>query len=90
MKKALPLTLILLGAALLITAVVFWIDSRSSAQPQSFGQALRDWITLILGLGASLKGWLDLSKKETPPNGAAYRSSVRPLVRELASQAIPK
>ena len=68
MKKALPLTLILLGAALLITAVVFWIDSRSSAQPQSFGQALRDWITLILGLGASLKGWLDFAKKETPPN----------------------
>jgi signal transduction histidine kinase len=70
MKKALPLTLILLGAALLITAVVFWIDSSNSAEPQSFGQALRDWITLILGLGASLKGWLDFAKKETPPNPA--------------------
>jgi len=66
MKKALPLTLVLIGIALLITAVVFWIDSNNSAQPQDFGQSLRDWITLIAGLGASIKGWIDLVKKETP------------------------
>lgn len=67
MKKVLPLTLVLLGAALLITAVVFWIDSSNSAEPQNFGQSLRDWITLIAGLGASIKGWMDLVKKGTPP-----------------------
>ena len=64
MKKALPLTLVLLGAALLITAVVFWIDSKNSAQPQNFGQSLRDWIILVAGLGVSIKGWMDLVKKE--------------------------
>ena len=64
MKKALPLILVLIGTALLITAVIFWIDSNSSAESQSFGQSLRDWITLIAGLGASIKGWMDLFKKE--------------------------
>jgi len=69
MKKALPLTLVLIGAALLITAVVFWIDSSTSTEPQSFGKTLLDWITLIAGLGASIKGWIDLFKpdKPTPP-----------------------
>src|SRR5690242_14878807 len=68
MKKVLPLIFVLIGAALLITAVIFWIDSSSSAEPQSFGQALRDWITLMAGLGASIKGWIDLVKKEPPPS----------------------
>ncbi len=69
MKKALPLTFILIGAALLITAVVFWIDSNTSTEPQSFGKTLLDWVTLIAGLGASIKGWMDLFKpdKPTPP-----------------------
>ena len=66
MKKVLPLIFVLIGAALLITAVVFWIDSSTSTQPDSFGKSLRDWITLILGIGASLKGWMDLFKKEKP------------------------
>jgi GAF domain-containing protein len=66
MKKVFPLTLVLIGTALLITAVVFWIDSNTSAEPQSFGQSLRDWITLIAGLGASIKGWMDLFKKDKP------------------------
>ncbi|MBE0682984.1 MAG: tetratricopeptide repeat protein [Anaerolineales bacterium] len=69
MKKALPIILVLIGAALLITAVVFWIDSSTSPEPESFGKSLRDWITLILGIGASIKGWMDLFKpdKPTPP-----------------------
>src|SRR5262245_47508227 len=66
MKKVLPLTLILIGAALLITSVVFCIDSSNVAAPPNFGQSLRDWITLLAGLGASLKGWMDLVKKEKP------------------------
>lgn len=66
MKKILPLILVLIGAALLITAVVFWIDSSTSTQPDSFGKSLRDWITLILGIGASIKGWMDIFKKEKP------------------------
>lgn len=64
MKKALPLIFILVGTALLITTVVFWIDSKISTEPQSLGQSLRDWITLLAGLGTSIKGWVDLLKKE--------------------------
>lgn len=72
MKKALPLTLVLIGAALLITAVVFWIDSSTSTEPQSFGKTLLDWVTLIAGLGTSIKGWMDLFTKEksAPPTVA--------------------
>lgn len=72
MKRILPFVLILLGTALLITAVVFWIDSSTSVEPQSFGKILLDWITLIAGLGASIKGWIDLFKKEksAPPTVA--------------------
>lgn len=69
-KKALPITLVLIGAALLITAIVFWIDSSTSVEPQSFGKTLLDWVTLIAGLGVSIKGWMDLFKREkiTSPN----------------------
>jgi hypothetical protein len=67
MKKALSITLIIVGAALLIAAVTFWIDSNTSVESESFGKALRDWVTLIAGLGASIKGWLDLLKKENSP-----------------------
>lgn len=72
MRRVLPLFLILLGTALLITAVVFWVDSNTSAEPQSFGKILLDWVTLISGLGASIKGWIDLFKKEksAPPTVA--------------------
>src|SRR5687768_2113739 len=70
MKKVLPLTLVLIGAALLITAVVFWIDSSTSTAPEGFGKSLRDWITLLAGLGASIKGWMDLVKKESPSSPA--------------------
>lgn len=68
MKKAFPVALVLIGAALLITALVFWIDSNISVEPDGFGKSVRDWVTLIAGLGASIKGWLDLLKndKSTP------------------------
>lgn len=66
MKKVFPLILVLVGLAFLITAIVFWIDTRTSLEPPNFGQSLRDWLTLIVGLGASIKGWMDLLKKEKP------------------------
>src|SRR5689334_22836363 len=66
MKKVLPLTFVLFGAALYVTAAVFWIDASNSTIPQNFGQSLRDWITLLAGLGASIRGWMDLVKKEKP------------------------
>jgi len=57
MKKYVSSILILIGAVLLITAAVLWINSINS---------LFNWIPLILGLGASIKGWVDLLKKEKP------------------------
>jgi len=64
MKKIFPILLILIGATLLIAAVVFWLDTTTNSEPPSFGVSLRDWMTAIFGLGASIKGWMDLFKKE--------------------------
>ncbi len=64
MKKALPLALILFGATLVIASLVFWVDTITGAEPVSFGESLRDWLIAIVGLGASIKGWMDLLKKE--------------------------
>lgn len=64
MKKVVPLLFVLVGSALLITAIVFWIESKTSIEPTSFGESLRDWLTFIVGLGVSIKGWLDLAKKD--------------------------
>ena len=66
MKKALPWTLVFIGTALLIATGVFWIDSSNAIEPLSFGQSLLGWVTLIIGLGASFKGWMDLLKKGRP------------------------
>ena len=58
MKKIIPLLLILVGSALLITSIVFWINTKSTTEQTSFVQSLLDGLTLIMGLGASIKGWM--------------------------------
>jgi len=63
-KKIIPLLLIFIGLALLLGALFFWIDTLTSAEPTKLSESIRDWLTLLLGLGASLKGWIDLLKKE--------------------------
>jgi len=65
-KKIIPLILIFVGLALLLGALFFWIDTLTSAEPAKLSESIRDWLTLFLGLGASLKGWMDLFKKEKP------------------------
>ncbi|MBA4380088.1 MAG: hypothetical protein C0393_05305 [Anaerolinea sp.] len=69
MKKVLPILLIILGLALLLGAGAFWLDALTSDEPASLGTTIRDWLTLLAGLGASIKGWLDLFKndKSAPP-----------------------
>lgn len=67
MKKIVPLTFVLIGMALLITAILSWIDARNAAGPQDFSQSLRDWMTFIAGLGVCIKGWMDLAVKGTLP-----------------------
>jgi tetratricopeptide (TPR) repeat protein len=65
-KKIIPLILIFIGLALLLGALFFWIDTLTSAEPAKLSESIRDWLTLLLGLGASLKGWMDLFKPEKP------------------------
>lgn len=65
-QKTGAITLIVLGAALLLGAVSFWVDSMSLPEPPGLGQTLRDWITTLAGLGASIAGWQGLLKKEKP------------------------
>lgn len=80
MKKFLPLTLILIGTALLMAAAVFWMDTGNSAKPPDFGQSLRNWVTLLAGLGVSLRGWMVLAKKETPPSPTQGRTDEDSLI----------
>lgn len=65
MNKALPLLLILLGATLLIVSIVFIVDTTLSSDIPSFGESLREWLIAIVGLGVSIKGWMDLLKKRS-------------------------
>jgi signal transduction histidine kinase len=85
MKKVLPLTVILIGTALLIIAAVFWIDTGNSAKAPDFGQSLRNWVTLLAGLGVSLRGWMDLAKKETPPSPTRGRTDEDSMIRGTVS-----
>ncbi len=81
MKKVLPIFLILLGLALLLGAATFWYDRLTVAEPASLAQNLRDWLTALFGLGASLKGWLELFKKDDqpPPADPATRGDHAPI-----------
>jgi hypothetical protein len=63
-KRIIAILLIVFGILFLISAATFWIDTLTSSQPAGLGQNLRDWLTTIAGLGASIKGWIDLFKPE--------------------------
>lgn len=64
--------MIILGLALLLGAGAFWLDTLTSDEPASLGTTIRDWLTLLAGLGASIKGWLDLFKKVKPAPPATH------------------
>jgi hypothetical protein len=67
MRKYLPFTLILAGTTLVIASVVYWIILNEPSSSQTSLLSTSEWITIIigaLGLGASIKGWIDLLKKE--------------------------
>ena len=63
-NKIVAIVMIVLGAALVITAATFWLDTISTNAPGILGENLRNWITPIAGLGASIMGWMDLFKIE--------------------------
>lgn len=76
MKKYFPLTLVIFGAILLVSAGVFWLETLTSSQPAGLGKTILDWFTLAAGLGASIKGWMDLAGNRKDP-ASANQGSVR-------------
>ncbi|MBL8080246.1 MAG: hypothetical protein JNM55_19910 [Anaerolineales bacterium] len=69
MKKFLPLTLIIFGTVLVIVSVVLWLTLNVPTSSKDAQLSVTDWITIIVGvsgLGASIKGWIDLFKKDKP------------------------
>jgi len=63
MKKLIPLLLVLVGLALVIAAIVVWLEPPKDGGIFSVTGGI---ISFLAGLGASLKGWMDLFKKEEP------------------------
>lgn len=80
MKKKFPLALVLIGAVLLISAVVTGFVSGKPEEPKSLnlGLSTSDWITIVIGfagIGASIKGWIDLFKKDKPSIKTGYTAN---------------
>ncbi len=61
MKKLVPLLIILLGLALVIAAIVVWLEPPAEGGVFSVAGGI---ISFLAGLGASIKGWKDLLKKD--------------------------
>ena len=63
MKKLVPLLIALVGLALVIAAIVVWLEPPKEGGLFSTTGAI---ISFLLGAGASIKGWMDVFKKEPP------------------------
>ena len=64
-KKIVPLFIALLGLALVIAAIVVWLEPPKEGGVFSVVGGI---ISFLAGLGASIKGWKDLFKKDEPAN----------------------
>lgn len=69
MKKVTSITFILIGLALLVVFIIFFINATVTGESLTS----RDWIALIsglittiVGLGSNLKAWRDLLQKDKP------------------------
>src|SRR5689334_11009469 len=65
-KKAVPIILMIVGTAILIGIGLFALDNVTSAKPEGLGTWISTVLGLVLGAAAGIKGWMDLSKKDTP------------------------
>ena len=72
-KKVVPIILIILGAASLLGAGIFFLDSLTAAEPVGLGKWIFDILGLLLGAGASIKGWMDIFKKKNEPAAPSTR-----------------
>ena len=61
MKKLVPLFIVFVGLALVIAAIVVWLEPPKEGGVFSVAGGI---ITFLAGLGTSFKGWKDLLKKE--------------------------
>ncbi|NWG35912.1 MAG: tetratricopeptide repeat protein [Chloroflexi bacterium] len=68
-KKAFPILLILVGAALVLGALLSWFDNLTAAQPVGLGKWVFDVLQFLLGAaGTGLGAWLNFGRKDkTPP-----------------------
>lgn len=67
MKKLVPLLFALVGLALVIAAFFVWFEPPTEGGVFSVAGGI---ISFLAGLGASIKGWKDLFKKDEPAIGA--------------------
>lgn len=65
MKKLVPLLIALLGLALVIAAIIVWLEPPKEGGVFTTAGAI---ISFLAGLGASIKGWMDVFKKDEPSN----------------------
>src|SRR5689334_18649478 len=65
-RKAVPIILMIVGAAMLLGVGLFALDNATSEKPEGLGTWISTVLGLLLGASAGIKGWLDFKKKETP------------------------
>ncbi len=63
MKKLVPLLIALLGLALVIAAIVVWLEPPAEGGVFTTAGSI---ILFLSGLGTSIKGWMDVFKKDSP------------------------
>ncbi len=66
-KKLLPLFIIFVGLALVIAAIVVWLEPPEEGGLFSTAGSI---ISFLAGLGTTLKGWKDLLKKDSPTSNS--------------------
>jgi hypothetical protein len=68
-KKLVPLLFIFVGIVFLMGAVISWLDNLTASEPVGVGKWIFDIFVTLIGAGASVKGWLDLFKKDNGKGG---------------------
>jgi hypothetical protein len=67
-KKAFPILLIIVGAALVLGALLSWFDNLTAAEPVGLGKWVFDVLQFLLGAaGTGLGAWLNFGRKDKPP-----------------------
>jgi hypothetical protein len=78
-KKAFPILLILVGAALVLGALLSWFDNLTAAQPVGLGKWVFDVLQFLLGAaGTGLGAWLNFGRKDKTPPANRYQHRKRP------------